>query len=200
LGVNASKREILGCLVTDSQTGEAIGRVKSVVFDSQGESITELLVTPLAKPQATNDELEERLVGRLLFDPSERYLGEITDALVGASSGALKGVITERSPGQQSLIETPHGLLWGEEHWVLREEMPNLRHTMFPAEPIEIVEATQAADDWMVGQTSTVRLIDKRGLVIVEPGQRITPGIVEQASRAGVLHKLEAEFPVEGSA
>jgi hypothetical protein len=90
--------------------------------------------------------------------------------------------------------------MWGEEHWVLREEMPNLRSTMFPAEPIEIVEATQAADDWMVGQTSTVRLIDKRGLVIVEPGQRITPGIVEQASRAGVLHKLEAEFPVEGSA
>lgn len=197
--MNASKREILGCLVTDSQSGAAIGRVKSVVFDSLGEAITELLVTPVAKPEATNDEMEERLVGRLLFDPSERYLGEIVDALVGADSGALKGVIAEQSPGQQFLIETPHGLSWGEEHWVLRQAQPNLRSTFFP-EPIEPVEAAQATDDWMVGQISTVRLIDKRGQVIVEPGARITPGIVEQASRAGVLHKLEAEFPVEGSA
>jgi len=30
--------------------------------------------------------------------------------------------------------------------------------------------------------------------VIVEPGQRITAGMVERASRAGVLHRLEAEF------
>jgi hypothetical protein len=50
------------------------------------------------------------------------------------------------------------------------------------------------ANDWMVGQRASVRLTDRRGQVIVEPGQRITAGMVEQASRAGVLHRLEAEF------
>lgn len=200
MGVNASKREILGCLVTDSQTGESLGRVKSVVFDPQGEYVTELLVTPASRSHAQEEELEERLIGRLLFSQDNTYLGEIADALVGASSGRLKALITERSAGKQELVDIAHGLRWGEEHWLLMQEQPALRSTLFPAEPVEVPEVSEAADDWMVGQISTVRLLDKRGQVIVEPGQRITPGIVEQASRAGVLHKLEAEFPVEGSA
>ncbi|MNL49024.1 hypothetical protein D3C87_1719270 [compost metagenome] len=157
-------------------------------------------MSPAASARGAQDELEERLVGRLLFDPAEQYLGEITDALVGSTSGCLKGVIAERSPGKQELVEIVHGLKWEEEHWVLLQAEPTLRSTMFTAEPPEVVEPSEAADDWMVGQVSTVRLIDKRGQVIVEVGQRITPGIVEQASRAGVLHRLEAEFPVEGSA
>lgn len=198
--MNASKRQILGCLVTDSQSGETIGRVKSVVFDPTGETITELLVTPDGRRGAVEDELEERLIGRLLFDPDERYIGEIADALVGSRTGSLKGLILERAAGEQDLVEIPHGLRWEEEHWVLQQPEPALRSTMYPAEIAEAVEPSEAADDWMVGQVSTVRLMDKRGQVIVEPGQRITPGIVEQANRAGVLHRLEAEFPVEGSA
>jgi hypothetical protein len=77
-------------------------------------------------------------------------------------------------------------------------ERPQLRSTMFPHEAFDEELAFDAEDDWMVGQVATVRLLDRRGHVIVEPGQRITPSVVEQASKAGVLHKLEAEFPEEG--
>jgi hypothetical protein len=170
------------------------------VFDPQGENVTEILVTPASRTRVQEEELEERLLGRLLFCQDNTYLGEIADALVGARTGHLKGLITERSPGKQELVEIVHGLQWGEEHWMLLQEQPSLRSTMFAAEPVEVLEVSEATDDWMVGQVSTVRLTDKRGQVIVEAGQRITPSIVEQASRAGVLHKLEAEFPVEGSA
>jgi hypothetical protein len=169
------------------------------MYDPQGENITEILVTGAARPEPVEGELEERLIGRLLFTEGTTYLGEITDALVGAESGTLKGVITERNQGRQELFMITAGLQWEDEHWQLLEEGHTLRTTIFPPSAIETVAPTEASDDWMVGQLATVKLLDRRGHVIVERGQRITPAIVEQASRAGVLHRLEVEFPVEGN-
>jgi sporulation protein YlmC with PRC-barrel domain len=199
--VNASKNPVTGCLVTDIQTGETIGWVKNIVFDPHGEQITELLVDPSARPRAgKGEEHGERLVGRSLFDSTHRYLGEIVDLVVGTETGRLHGLMIERTPGQQDFLPAYQGLRWEDDHWVLMAEKPGLRSTMFPAEPEPEENAHEPADDWMVGQVATVRLTDRRGQVIVEPGQRITAGVVEQANRAGVLHRLEGEFPDEQEA
>jgi hypothetical protein len=128
-----------------------------------------------------------------LFDPAGRYMGEIIDLVMGAESGRLQGLMVERSPGEQGLVPAYQGLMWEGDHWTLLEEAPRLRSTMFPEDADQPV-IEDPANDWMVGQRASVRLTDRRGQVIVEPGQRITAGMVEQASRAGVLHRLEAEF------
>jgi sporulation protein YlmC with PRC-barrel domain len=198
LGLNASENQVLGCLVTDIQTGESIGWVKNLIFDQRGEQVTELLVDRRARPQREGEERSEGLVGRPLFDSQNRYLGEIVDMVIGSETGKLHGLMVERSPGRQDFLPAFQGLVWEQDHWVLMPERPQLRSTMFPHEAFDEELAFDAEDDWMVGQVATVRLLDRRGHVIVEPGQRITPSVVEQASKAGVLHKLEAEFPEEG--
>jgi sporulation protein YlmC with PRC-barrel domain len=197
--VNGSKRDVLGCLVTDIQTGETIGWVKNIIFDSYGEQITELLVDPTRKQGAADsDERGERLVGTSLFDSNSRYLGEIVDLVVGAESGRLHGLMIERTPGQQDFLPAYQGLAWEDDHWILMQAAPTLRSTMFPHDPdLDLPVDEGSGDDWMVGQVATVRLTDRQGHVIIEPGQQVTASVVEQANRAGVLHKLEATFPEE---
>lgn len=195
--MHASDTELLGCLVTDIQTGASIGWVKNIVFDAQGEQVAELLVDPTSRPSKNErDEPAEGLVGRPLFDAHSRYLGEIVDLVLGSETGRLHGLMVERQSGEQAFMTAFQGLVWEDDHWVLMPERPaTLRTSMVPAVPTGPAEAApEAAEDWMVGQIATVRLTDRRGQVIIEPGQRITPGAVEQASRAGVLHLLEAEF------
>lgn len=191
--MNVSKAPVTGCLVTDVQTGETLGWVKTIVFDAHGEPITELLVDPTARPHAQS-ESGERLLGRPLFDAAQRYLGEIVDLVVGTESGRVHGVMIERTPGQQDYVPTYRGLRWEGDHWVLLAEPATLRHMMLPESPPPAL-TPEPSEDWMVGQIATVRLQDRRGHVIVEPGQPITAGTVEQASRAGVLHRLEGRFP-----
>lgn len=194
--MNGVEKQLLGCLVRDILTGVSLGWVKSIIFDPSGERVTELLVDPTAKPRVgASADPGERLLGRPLFDPAGRYMGEIIDIVVGAESGRLQGLMVERSPGEQGLVPAYQGLMWEGDHWSLLEEAPRLNTTLFP-EPVEVAEDFDAASDWMVGQRASVRLTDRRGQVIVERGQRITPGVVEQASRAGVLHKLEVEFSI----
>ena len=53
--MNTSKRQLLGCLVTDGHTGEPLGRVRSVVYDPQGETVTEILVTGAPRPLSPGD-------------------------------------------------------------------------------------------------------------------------------------------------
>lgn len=196
--MNGPKRDVLGCLVTDIQTGETIGWVKNIVFDPFGEQVTELLIDPSRKHGAPDhEERGERLIGTSLFDSSSRYLGEIVDVVVGTESGRLHGLMIERTPGQQDFLPAYQGLVWEDDHWILMQTTPTLRTTMFPHEEEPELPSFEGADDWMVGQIATVRLTDRAGQVIIEPGQRITAGVVEQASRAGVLHKLEAAFPEE---
>lgn len=196
--MNGPKRDVLGCLVTDIQTGESIGWVKNIVFDPFGEQITELLVDPSRKQGSpASEERGERLVGTSLFDSNSRYLGEIVDVVVGTESGRLHGLMIERTPGQQDFLPAYQGLVWEDDHWVLMQAAPALRTTLFPHEPEPEPITSEGADDWMVGQIATVRLVDRAGHVIVEPGARITASVIEQASRAGVLHKLEAAFPEE---
>ncbi|HEY9723919.1 MAG TPA: PRC-barrel domain-containing protein [Oscillatoriaceae cyanobacterium] len=193
--MNASKVPVTGCLVTDVQTGETLGWVKNIVFDAHGEPITELLVDPSARPRSA-DEGGERLLGRPLFDAAQRYLGEIVDLVIGTQSGRVHGVMIERTPGQQDYVPTYQGLRWEGDHWVLLAEPSTLRHMMLPETPAPAIRQ-EPGEDWMVGQIATVRLQDRRGHVIVEPGQTITASIVEQASRAGVLHRLEGRFASE---
>jgi sporulation protein YlmC with PRC-barrel domain len=188
------EKQILGCLVRDIQTGSSIGWVKSIVFDPAGELITELLVDPTVKPRGgMGADPGEKLIGQPLFDPAGRYMGEIIDIVVGAESGRLQGLMVERGAGEQGLVPAYQGLMWEGDHWSLLEDATRLRSTMF-TETVEAVEPEDPASDWMVGRRATVRLTDRRGQVIAESGQRITPGMVEQASRAGVLHRLEVDF------
>jgi sporulation protein YlmC with PRC-barrel domain len=192
--MNGVEKQVLGCVVRDIQTGTIFGWVKSIVFDPAGERVTELLVDPSVKPRVgVGEDPGERLLGMPLFDPVGRYMGEIIDLVMGAESGRLHGLMVERSPGEQGLVPAYQGLMWENDHWTLLEEAPRLRSTMFP-DDVEPQGSEDPANDWMVGQRASVRLTDRRGQVIVEPGQRITAGMVEQASRAGVLHRLEAEF------
>lgn len=189
------EKQLLGCLVRDIQTGASIGWVKSIVFDPQGERITELLVDPSAKPRVGGlDDRGENLLGRPLFDSGSRYLGEIIDVVVGAETGRLQGFMIERTPGEQDFLPAYQGMMWEDGHWTLMEENPRLRSTMFPAENEPALTVDEPSEDWMVGRTATVRLTDRRGQLIVDRGQRITAATVESASRAGVLHMLEAEF------
>ncbi len=52
-------------------------------------------------------------------------------------------------------------------------------------------QASDPAEDWMVGQVAARRLVDRQGRTIVEKGQTITAAIVAMASRTGMLHRLE---------
>lgn len=192
--MNGVEKQILGCLVRDIQTGASIGWVKTIVFDPAGEQVTELLVDPSARPRGgIHMDPGQELMGSPLFDPIGRYMGEITDLVMGAESGRLQGLMVERGAGEKDLVPAYQGLIWEDDHWTLLDEAPRLVSTMYPEAPEpELIE--DPASDFMVGHRATVRLMDRRGQVIVEPGQRITPGMVERASRAGVLHRLEADF------
>lgn len=197
--MQGTSRNLLGCLVTDVQTGASIGWVQNTVFDATGEQITELLVDPSARrtaESARNEERGERLIGHPLVDSTSRYLGEIVDVVVGTESGQVQGLMIERTPGQADYMPIYQGILWEHGHWVLMQDTPRLRSTMFPAEE-EPPATAEVSEDWMVGQIARVRLTDRQGQVIIEPGQRITLQTVEHASRAGVLHRLDAEFPEE---
>ena len=144
-------------------------------------------------------ETGESLVGHALVDSNSRYMGEIVDVVVGSATGRLTGLIIERTPGEADYMPVYQGLLWENGHWVLMQEpAPQLRHTMFPEE-VEAPPAPDATDDWMIGQPAAVRLTDRQGHLIIDCGQRITATTIEQASRAGVLHRLEAAFPEESS-
>lgn len=188
--MNASSKQVLGCLVRDIQTGDPIGWVKTVVLDPEGEQVTELLIDPGARGRGTRlVEPLERMLGRPVFDVASRYLGEVADVVVGTESGRLLGLVVERTPGRQDYLGLERGLVWEDDHWVVMHDRPEPGSE--PTEPVAV--PAEAHEDWMVGQVATVRLVDGLGHVIVEPGQRITPGVVEQASRAGVLHRLEGE-------
>jgi sporulation protein YlmC with PRC-barrel domain len=191
------EKQVLGCLVRDIQTGAVFGWVKTIVFDPAGEQVTELLIDPSVKPRlGAGEDAGESLVGRPLFDPVGRYLGEIGDLVLGVRTGRLQGLVVDRGEEEHGMVTAYQGLMWENDHWTLLEEMPRLRSTLYPepAERTPTVEEQDPSNDWMVGRRSTVRLTDRRGQIIVEPGQPITPGVVEQASRAGVLHRLDAEF------
>jgi sporulation protein YlmC with PRC-barrel domain len=152
------------------------------------------LIEPTAKPRGgTGSDHGEKLIGQPLFDPAGRYMGEIIDIVVGAESGRLQGLMVERGAGEQGIVPAYQGLMWEGDHWSLLEEVMRLRSTMFP-ETLEPAGPEDPANDWMVGHHATSRLLDRRGQIIAEPGQRITPGMVEQASRAGVLHRLDVDF------
>ena len=191
--MKGNEREILGCLVRDAQSGATIGYVRGVLYDPQGAQITELLVDPSGKPRGRSaGEPGEKMIGQPLHDPVGRYLGEIVDVVIGARSGRLQGVLVDRGPGEPEFLPAYQGLMCDEGRWTLLEEAPRLRSTMLPAEEPPLGEASPA-DDWMVGQVATRRLVDRQGKLIVEQGQHVTSAIVEHASRAGMLHLLEAE-------
>lgn len=184
---------LLGCRVTDVQTGETLGWVKNTVFDPQGEQVTELLVDPSARrkePPAL--EHGERLLGQALVDSNSRYLGQIVDVVVGVESGLVHGLMIERTPGQADYVPAYQGLVWEQGHWVLIHEAPVFSTTWLP-EQAEAPLSGEVGDDWMIGQIATVRLTDRQGQVIIQPGERITATTIEQASRAGVLHRLEGQ-------
>lgn len=191
--VKGNEREILGCLVRDAQSGATIGWVRSVIYDPQGERVTELLVDPQGKPRGRSaGEPGERMIGEPLFDPAGRCLGEIVDVVVGAQSGRLQGILVDRGPGEPDFLPAYQGIMCEEGRWTLLEEAPRLRASMYQAEEPPVMEPSPT-DDWMIGQVATCRLVDRQGKVIVEPGQRVTSATVEHASRAGMLHLLEAE-------
>lgn len=188
-----NEREILGCLVRDAHSGETIGWVRGVIYDPHGERVTELLVDPQGKPRGRSaGEPGERMIGEPLYDPAGRCLGAIVDVVVGAQSGRLQGILVDRGPGEPDFVPAYQGMMCEEGRWTLLEEAPRLRAAMYPGAEPPMMEPCPT-DDWMVGQVATCRLVDRQGKVIVEPGQRITPAIVEHASRAGMLHLLEAE-------
>lgn len=191
--VKGNESEILGCLVRDAQSGVTIGWVRGVMYDPRGERVTELLVDPTGKPRGRSaGEPGERMIGEPLHDPTGRYLGEIVDVVVGAQSGRLQGVLVDRGPGEPDFLPAYQGIMCDEGRWTLLEEAPRLRTTMYPTEDAPLMQPSPT-DDWMVGQVATRKLVDRQGRMIVEQGQHVTPAIVEHASRAGMLHLLEAE-------
>ena len=127
----------------------------------------------------------ERLVGRPLHDSAGRFLGEITCAVLGERSGQLQTLLVTRGQGEPVQIPAQR-LIWEDDHWAVVDEPRSAEPPPLPAHAYTLVPA----QDWMVGQIATRRLTDRRGQVIVEAGQRITPGTVELASRASVLHRL----------
>lgn len=50
------------------------------------------------------------------------------------------------------------------------------------------------ADDYMVGQISTRRVVDADGHQVVGEGETVTPAIIAQARRLGLLHALDTRF------
>lgn len=197
--MDAMDKDVLGCLVRDIQTGASIGWVRSIVFDAEGDRVMELLIDRSAKLRSESEgDRTERLLDRPLFDSSNRYMGEIVDLVVGVEGGRLQGLLVERTPGERHFLPAYLGLSWEVDHWTLLgsgappEKGEKLHTAMYPA---ETDTPTSPEEDWMVGQIAAGRLVDRRGQVIIEAGQAITAGTVEQASRAGVLHRLDAELP-----
>ena len=187
--MRADEREILGCLVRDVQSGVSIGWVRGVIFDPRGERVTELLVDPSGTPHGrAAAEAGQRMIGEPLYDPLGRWLGEIVDVVVGAESGRLQGVMVDRGPGDADFLPAYQGLISEQGRWTLLEDVGAAT-----AAPASSSPPPDAADDWMVGQIAARRLADRAGRLIVDKGQRITAATVEHASRAGLLHLLDAE-------
>lgn len=63
-------------------------------------------------------------------------------------------------------------------------------------EPLDVtgLNEPRSQHDYMVGQYATVKLADGEGRLIVEAGGLITPQVLDQARRAGLLHRLGATF------
>ena len=134
----------------------------------------------------------QRLYGQPLVDAAGRHLGEIVDAVLGAGNGRLQGFFVTNGAGEPAYVSVLAGLMHEEGRWILLEEAPCFRTTLFHApEPADTVP--DPAKDWMVGHVASRRLVDRQGRTIVEKGQTITAAIVAIASRTGTLHRLEGD-------
>lgn len=144
----------------------------------------------VARDARLHTETGQRLYGQPLMDAAGWHLGEIVDAVLGASSGRLQGLFVARGAGEPHYVSVLAGLMHDEGRWTLLEEAPRFRTTLFNAtESADTVP--DPAEDWMVGQVAARRLVDRQGRTIVEKGQTITAAIVAMASRTGMLHRLE---------
>jgi sporulation protein YlmC with PRC-barrel domain len=183
------RRQLLGCRVTNADSGELLGRVRSVLLDTTGETAKQLLIE-MSGFQTTGTVPTENLLGTRLFDAYGNSLGEIVDLRLSIHDGQPRELVVEKRPGYPEVIPLDAGIHWQDDRWVLSADFMG----RFPKDTQE--NATpMASDDWMVGQLAQARLLDSAGHVILEPGQVITLNAVEQASRAGVLHRLEAKTP-----
>jgi len=105
----------------------------------------------------------------------------VSDYATGRTLGRVKCVVLDQPPQRIARIAVEFGPEAEEgEHEALCCELG-------PLEP-------RPHQDYMVGQTSTVTLLEPSGAPIVRAGDTITPQVLDHARRAGLLHRLEATF------
>lgn len=168
--------DILGCPVTDYETGEVMGRVKVVLLSATPGRIAQLALERLEGPGPV------------------RALGGQGEALYDRRGGLVGWVLglAESLPGGGLRRLGEAGALPRGGRFLLVREPAQEEGAVIDCH--ELGEGDSARDDYMVGQTAACTLVDAAGQVVIQEGEVITSELLERARRLGLLHRLEATF------
>ncbi|MEB3330034.1 MAG: hypothetical protein VKQ33_12450 [Candidatus Sericytochromatia bacterium] len=125
------------------------------------------------------------IVGALVAEEDGRPLGHATDILADPVTGTPTGLTIAGPEGPEHTVTLAGGLRWDGRAWRLPRRAMAPAHA--PTLPVD-----EPGDDWMRGLKAAAALHDRQGGLIVPRGGCIDAGVVIAATRAGVLHLLEA--------
>jgi hypothetical protein len=171
--------DLLGCPVTDVETGEVVGRVKVVVQSPTPGRIAQLALERLTDGWAREAMGAAPAMGEPLYDGRGVLLGWA----VGMAESLPGG-------GMRRLGEA--GPFAGGTRFLLVREQAEGEGAVIDGH--DLGEGDSAHGDYMVGQTAACTLIDPQGQTVIRHGEVITADVLERARRLGLLHRLEATF------
>lgn len=171
--------DLLGCPVTDYDSGEVLGRIKVVVQAPTPGRIAQLALERLEAPWASSESRPSQRLGEPVYDARGGLVGWVEDMAEGLPGGGLRR-LGDADP------------LSGGASFLLVRENAEGEGAVVECQDHDEVES--AHNDYMVGQTAACTLVDGSGVTLIRAGEIITPQVLERARRQGLLHRLEATF------